>query len=40
VSVEGLHWGIEDPFETAETEPGLDEVETHSWHGWPAISPW
>jgi SRSO17 transposase len=34
VSVEGLRWAIEDSFETAKNELGLDHNETHSWHGW------
>src|SRR6201984_2461291 len=34
VSVEGHRWAIEDSFETAENELGLDHNETRSWHGW------
>ena len=34
VAVEGQRWGIEDTFETAKTELGLDHNETRSWHGW------
>jgi SRSO17 transposase len=34
VSVEGRRWAIEDAFETAKTELGLDHNETRSWHGW------
>ncbi|MFQ3458966.1 IS701 family transposase [Bradyrhizobium sp. UFLA01-814] len=34
VSVEGHRWAIEDSFETAKNELGLDHNETHSWHGW------
>src|SRR5918911_1176983 len=34
VKVEGHRWGIEDGFETAKTELGLDHNETRSWHGW------
>lgn len=34
VSVEGCRWAIEDSFETAKTELGLDHNETRSWHGW------
>jgi SRSO17 transposase len=34
VAVEGQRWAIEDAFETAKTEPGLDHNETRSWHGW------
>lgn len=34
VSVEGHRWAIEDGFETAKTELGLDHNETRSWHGW------
>src|SRR5215213_4203313 len=33
-SVEGKRWAIEDAFETAKTELGLDHNETRSWHGW------
>jgi len=32
--VEGQHWAIEDSFETAKNELGLDHNETRSWHGW------
>jgi SRSO17 transposase len=34
VAVEGHRWAIEDTFETAKTELGLDHNETRSWHGW------
>jgi SRSO17 transposase len=34
VGVEGRRWAIEDGFETAKTELGLDHHETRSWHGW------
>jgi SRSO17 transposase len=34
VGVEGRRWAIEDAFETAKTELGLDHHETRSWHGW------
>src|SRR4051812_980507 len=34
VEVEGHRWAIEDAFETAKTELGLDHDETRSWHGW------
>jgi SRSO17 transposase len=34
VSVEGRRWAIEDAFEIAKTELGLDHNETRSWHGW------
>ena len=34
VAVEGKRWTIEDAFETAKTELGLDHNETRSWHGW------
>src|SRR3954462_11148661 len=34
VEVEGRRWAIEDSFETAKTELGLDHNETRSWHGW------
>jgi SRSO17 transposase len=34
VSVEGCRWAIEDSFEAAKNEFGLDHNETRSWHGW------
>jgi SRSO17 transposase len=34
VSVEGQRGAIEDGFETAKNELGLDHNETRSWHGW------
>jgi SRSO17 transposase len=34
VRVEGHRWAIEDGFETAKSELGLDHNETRSWHGW------
>jgi SRSO17 transposase len=34
VSVEGHRWAIEDGFEAAKNELGLDHNETRSWHGW------
>ena len=34
VAVEGRRWSIEDSFETAKNEFGLDHNETRSWHGW------
>ena len=34
VEVEGCRWAIEDSFETAKNELGLDHNETRSWHGW------
>lgn len=34
VRVEGQRWAIEDSFETAKNELGLDHNETRSWHGW------
>ena len=34
VTVEGSRWAIEDSFECAKTELGLDHNETRSWHGW------
>jgi SRSO17 transposase len=34
VEVEGHRWAIEDGFETAKDELGLDHDETRSWHGW------
>ena len=34
ITVEGRRWAIEDAFEKAKTELGLDHNETRSWHGW------
>jgi SRSO17 transposase len=34
VLVEGRRWAIEDSFETAKNEFGLDHNESRSWHGW------
>jgi SRSO17 transposase len=34
VKVAGHRWAIEDSFETAKHEFGLDHNETRSWHGW------
>ena len=34
VSVAGHRWAIEDSFETAKNELGLDHNETRPWHGW------
>jgi SRSO17 transposase len=34
LKVEGHRWAIEDSFETAKNELGLDHNETRSWHGW------
>jgi len=34
IVVKGHRWAIEDSFETAKTELGLDHNETRSWHGW------
>lgn len=34
VAVEGHRWSIEDSFETAKNELGLDHNETRSFHGW------
>jgi SRSO17 transposase len=34
IGVEGHRWAIEDSFETAKNELGLDHNETRSWHGW------
>jgi hypothetical protein len=34
VAVEGHRWAIEDSFETARNEFGLDHNESRSWHGW------
>jgi SRSO17 transposase len=33
VAVEGHRWAIEDSFETAKNEFGLDHNESRSWHG-------
>ena len=34
VAIEGHRWAIEDSFETAKNELGLDHNKTRSWHGW------
>ncbi len=34
VAMEDHRWAIEDSFETAKNEFGLDHNETRSWHGW------
>ena len=34
VSVEGHRWAIEESFEAAKNELGLDHNESRSWHGW------
>ena len=34
VRVEGNRWAIEDSFECAKNEFGLDHNESRSWHGW------
>ncbi|MFG1395270.1 IS701 family transposase [Xanthobacter agilis] len=34
IKVEGTRWRIEECFETAKNEFGLDHNETRSWHGW------
>src|ERR671933_192052 len=34
VAVEGRRWAIEDGFEMAKNELGLDHNETRSWQGW------
>ena len=34
VAVEGHRWAIEDSFETAKNEFGLDHNESRYWHGW------
>jgi SRSO17 transposase len=34
VAIEGHRWAIEDSFETAKNELGLDHNETRSWQGW------
>jgi len=33
-TIEGHRWAIEDSFEAAKTEFGLDHNESRSWHGW------
>jgi SRSO17 transposase len=33
-AIEGHRWAIEDSFETAKNELGLDHNESRSWHGW------
>ena len=33
-AIEGHRWSVEDAFETAKNEFGLDHNETRSWHGW------
>ena len=33
-AVEGHRWAIEDSFEAAKNELGLDHNESRSWHGW------
>ncbi|HQT86402.1 MAG: IS701 family transposase [Acidiphilium sp. 37-64-53] len=33
-TIEGHRWAIEDSFEAAKNELGLDHNETRSWHGW------
>jgi SRSO17 transposase len=32
--VAGLRWTIEECFERAKDELGLDQCEARSWHGW------
>ena len=34
IAVEGRRWAIEDSFESAKNELGLDHNESRSWHGW------
>jgi SRSO17 transposase len=34
VTVAGTRWAIEESFETAKGEVGLDQYEVRSWHGW------
>ncbi|MCA1612654.1 MAG: IS701 family transposase [Acidobacteria bacterium] len=34
VRVAGARWAIEESFETAKGEIGLDQYEVRSWHGW------
>ena len=39
VAVAGHRWAIEDSFETAKNEFGLDHNESRSWHGYTAAPP-
>ncbi|HEX6625437.1 MAG TPA: IS701 family transposase, partial [Pyrinomonadaceae bacterium] len=32
--VAGARWAVEESFETAKGEVGLDQYEVRSWHGW------
>jgi SRSO17 transposase len=34
VRVAGSRWAIEECFEAAKGEVGLDQYEVRSWHGW------
>jgi SRSO17 transposase len=34
IHVAGTRWAIEESFETAKGEGGLDQYEVRSWHGW------
>jgi SRSO17 transposase len=34
IKIERHRWAIEDGFETAKNELGLDHKEPRSWHGW------
>lgn len=34
IQVAGTRWAIEESFETAKGEVGLDQYEVRSWHGW------
>jgi SRSO17 transposase len=34
VALEGHRWAVEEGFEVAKSELGLDHNETRSWHGW------
>ena len=34
VRVAGVRWTVEECFETAKGEVGLDQYEVRSWHGW------
>ena len=34
VRVAGARWAIEESFETAKGEVGLDQYEVRNWHGW------
>lgn len=34
VNAAGYRWAIEESFQTAKNDVGLDEYEVRSWHGW------